>query len=1428
MANRFQQMNFSSSEELTESQGFNKFLNAENSDDEDEALHRAVNSKLQSKNMGGSKGFSSYKGNTYAGTYDNYTGGGYTSSYNYGGLGTGTTGYGGSGYGGSGYGGSGYGTGYQSGYGGMGGSGYGSGFGTKSYGNAGGGYGTGAGYSTGYDMTGYGGSGYGGSGYEGSGYGSGYKGSGYSDSGYNKAGSNQYEFDIDLEEVKKRKEAQKQAKLAEEKKAEEEKKKAAEAAQKSTLKSNLKSSNAGSNKPKIGKGVSFEFSEAIPDDSENENNKTISQISEKDEEDEQPKSKGGTNLAKAYKEMQNALKRKDTEDSSQFESSGKILNFSDDETKDKKKNEKDTKKSKNQDTESEKSESEISSIDYDKIELPKPVIYDTTMTNKLAESQSVDDMNKEIDKFREQKAKENNKDNKENKENKDSHFDSSYPEDFEESSSKFGGSTELNKVVPQKTEKKAEEAPEKEKSPLAPKSQQSASKEEKTNEVKTDGPVASSDSKKILNKEYESNVAKEYVYESLLKDEKRKVTSLEIQLQNESEQLKTVKKLLEEKDLNLLKAEAMAQSLQKQLDTADAEIRNYTQTIATYKVENEELLKRLDVLEIKLVQVEAEKKALEKENLEKTKLFKERKEFQEKALETRLLNEAKREFETEKEILLMQIDDLKAENKKSLEEITRLENEIHAYKTSHKFKSDSEAEIRKLKQEIISLQLKQREREEAMKTRVPDVEEHAAERGDKIVGSGITPLDKEMQMQELLIKGFQKENEKLILENKNLKKEIESLHERLYDETRRVNEIKTKVVQNTNNLLISEKEIDIETRKLLGSENIISKNELKEARDTIARLQTELAAKDAVFQARELELKFEIDRLRTKNMDLEAKIGGVDMQHLKKQDEEYKKLELVLEETKKKHEAEIKDLKSKLNWYIENQDSLASKEEIIKEKNQTIQKLQEEIDKILSDPSANTDPKTQHLNRIINNDKKRIKQLEKDVQDLEDALKKRNPGAYNKIKEEKEESATLKELKSKVSQLQKEKDEKEKEFETKITELRQNFDKMKLSYEKKIKELAASKGVKVKVDSEEDTETLKARIKELEKEVEDSKKYYLKKAQQLKDTKKVPAPITKSTKEQAKGSRVSVKKEITEEVEIDHHEDKENISTENLVLNEERNNILNKLLVVQSTPIHRLLTALTDYKQQAKLAYRKNDAAIIENANRTFKSTLESILSTFSQKDELLGKVERIKECILTDHREPTPSLEELQAKLYEIIWNELKKESSQITVESEPPKLKVNNFVQEEGQTAEVKSQLEEALASKDQKLAELSQKLEKLANENSKLFREKAYLEQIIQRLPKNPQSIDFATLEKRLEVMERNYRENEIELRHAFKKAYNYDPFGTTDTEISRIKALYENEIAELRGLVDLKNKEISTFRKEMEVILRELEKLRRLKH
>ena len=141
---------------------------------------------------------------------------------------------------------------------------------------------------------------------------------------------------------------------------------------------------------------------------------------------------------------------------------------------------------------------------------------------------------------------------------------------------------------------------------------------------------------------------------------------------------------------------------------------------------------------------------------------------------------------------------------------------------------------------------------------------------------------------------------------------------------------------------------------------------------------------------------------------------------------------------------------------------------------------------------------------------------------------------------------------------------------------------MKLGYEKKLAQGGGgtTSSKKTRHNDDEDVEVLKTRIKDLEKEVQDAKNYYLKK---VKDSKKGGPVTTAATKQAQKTDTRKVKDDPRKTKNTAPRsrspsptasdDKKENrIYGENLVLKEEKSNILSKLLVLPNTYLYNLLS----------------------------------------------------------------------------------------------------------------------------------------------------------------------------------------------------------------------------------------------------------------
>jgi len=745
-------------------------------------------------------------------------------------------------------------------------------------------------------------------------------------------------------------------------------------------------------------------------------------------------------------------------------------------------------------------------------------------------------------------------------------------------------------------------------------------------------------------------------------------------------------------------------------------------------------------------------------------------------------------------------------------------------------------EVRRLKQEIMDLELKLRakdkgvaenldsEREsyrEVTKTTTAGKKAAAGAKGKNVQASSPEKTGSKFDMQEFLIQGYEKEIQRLIDETKSQKKQIEDLNERLYDQNKKVNEMKTRLAHDSGNYMLTDKEITIEATNFIGKENLINKNELKDAQVKIAKLQEQIHLNNAVAQDKEIELKHEIDRLRKKTLEMEAKLGGVDMAEIKKDNEQFNKLQKAAEENKIKYETEIKDLRAKLNWYIQNQESIVGKEEILREKDEMIRTLQDDITKILNDPTTNMDSKTQHFTRLMNTDKRRIKQLEKQIEELEDSLKKRNPAAYDKQAKEREENQQLKELKEKVKVLEKQKTDKEAEFETKLNDLRVQYDKMKLNYEQK---LGTGKVTKSGT-GDDDPVILKKRIKDLEKEIEDAKNYYLKKA---KNVKEVGKPTT--TKERPGTAKPKGQKEVKASDEPSQPEfSATTIPTgtgfAQALSPSDKLNIANNLLKLPKSYLVMFISEFRDMKTKM-LQNLGVESAILKELN-VFNDKMLKIYRTAGNIDDptINDGLKALEKIIKAEGREKftelKAKLDELSDEINDYAWCRLKNsiplEEAPQNLNKENNSLQINNFMSDESgkPVPEV---------NKDKEIGELKVQMDKLKKDYVKLRDEKLALEHIVQNMPKNPRALDFATLEKKLDIMEKNYRQSELEVKNAFKNMFFKDSGSIREDDVRNLIAEHEREINYYKALLENKNGEIAQFRKEISFIMSNLEAIK----
>ena len=378
----------------------------------------------------------------------------------------------------------------------------------------------------------------------------------------------------------------------------------------------------------------------------------------------------------------------------------------------------------------------------------------------------------------------------------------------------------------------------------------------------------------------------------------------------------------------------------------------------------------------------------------------------------------------------------------------------------------------------------------------------------------------EIKSQEMLIEGFQKENEKLHSSLRSMEAEYNRDKAKFFDQRESINRDLNRL-RNATGETASEQ---IDPAKVTGaigfpsagfgsgaegSSTRRSAETLREELDTAAtifNLKEQLAAAESHRGMREKELEKTIERLRSDVRDMQAEQAGTTAKNMaalnaEKTEQESKARGL---------EAEIASLKRKLVWYAENQALIDDSERQVAELSSVQAALKRELRKrgmetfqiqalvsLALDHQGNTEPPSlspsdyyedsmmsgfasrtesrigagrgggKQQQHRSNADIKRIKELEGVVEELQDSLRRRNPDSVSSlvraatvgedIQEERREHAAL------VDKLRHELTESREEYDRRLRSLRQEHDKVKIGYENRIRgleELNADVGAK--------------------------------------------------------------------------------------------------------------------------------------------------------------------------------------------------------------------------------------------------------------------------------------------------------------------------------------------------------------------------------
>ncbi|NXH85798.1 CE162 protein, partial [Edolisoma coerulescens] len=370
------------------------------------------------------------------------------------------------------------------------------------------------------------------------------------------------------------------------------------------------------------------------------------------------------------------------------------------------------------------------------------------------------------------------------------------------------------------------------------------------------------------------------------------------------------------------------------------------------------------------------------------------------------------------------------------EEEKEMETKVAELKTQH------EKELSHLGQENYVLQSKLRSMEEMAQEKrwthhaatIPVSEEKLAQ------------IQKEIADQEVIIQGYQQENERLYKQMKELQIQNKKNEERMFKENQCLKselvDLREKIEKTNNQSRIMQ---DSEPARNQSFTELIS--ELRAAQKEEAKLQEEIRRLKQDKQA------LEVDLVQAKKERDLAKVqiasASSDKSH------EFK----VMEESYKQ---EITHLKKRLQWYAENQDLLDKDAARLKDAREEIEKLRLEVEKLRAEAG---DQCVQQKKRLRDRaaDAKRIQDLERQIREMEGILKRRYPNslpaliyaaaAAEKTNDPSAKTNTVEFLERRIKKLETELEGKDDEAKKSLRAMEQQFQKIKIQYEQRLAEL---------------------------------------------------------------------------------------------------------------------------------------------------------------------------------------------------------------------------------------------------------------------------------------------------------------------------------------------------------------------------------------
>ncbi|NWX12958.1 CE162 protein, partial [Aegotheles bennettii] len=744
-------------------------------------------------------------------------------------------------------------------------------------------------------------------------------------------------------------------------------------------------------------------------------------------------------------------------------------------------------------------------------------------------------------------------------------------------------------------------------------------------------------------------------------------------------------------------------------------------------------------------------------------------------------------------------------------------------------KAQYEKELARLGQENYVLQSKLRSMEELTKE---NRWTHHTETVP-VTAEKMAQIQKEIEDQEVIIQGYQQENERLYKQTKELQIQNKKNEERMFKE---------------NQSLMSELRAIREKRE---KTNDIQSWTMQDSEPARNQNFTELISELRAAQKEETKLQEEIRHLKQDKQALE-----VDLIQAKKE-RDLAKVQIAATSGEKSYEfkvmeesykQEITHLKRRIQWYAENQDLLDKDAAHLKDARQEIEKLKLEVERLRAEAGDQCVQQKKRL-RDRTADAKRIQDLERQIKEMEGILKRRYPNslpaliyaaaAAEKTNDLSAKSNTADFLERRIKKLETELEGKDDEAKKSLRAMEQQFQKIKIQYEQRLVELEQllaykfiSESPKLNGDKASSTEleqelqnlrtTHQITVKNLQTEIENLKSQNA----QLKLRSKKDNKDSESTDSQMKqGNTRDRLLKLNEELATKNREIQnltktvEKLQKERMVMLSD-NNLRNKTDKENSTEILKKNTSATDKRNSSNSepflsifnddkiyqphTFSESNISEVRQENAQLKEELERLSLEMNQQrvksQAALAYSENNIRRIQEDTAEYIASLKASHQKEVEKILCQHAKEHSTSKVAELNSRVSTQEILikhlqeqiseQQRHQEALLVSQMREELLQK-----EVTKLLEELREAKES----------------QSPEMKHFFHLEKKIKHIETRHAEREQEIQKA------------TQLTQHMTEARQMHEVEKWRRLAQRKNQELEKFREELDSILDVLREL-----